>query len=429
MPLTMKKTFAALLVAFLIISCEDQVSEHYPLWTPSLVAWRGDGTLTLQWYRPMWLFIKCMSVPASEPWAFEVYVAEGSPDHFEKIATVENNGNYSFTLNNVENGTSYFAEIRATAYLTERVTSNRVMAIPGENEQVVRLEAEGNPSMESGSMAGDAGTLAYMDRNFTWNNGQYGATALYVLDLNSHTSSIVDTAAYFPDWSPVDPKLVFCTDKHESSAAGYLPQQIAVYDASEGTITPLTTGNDFNSNPEFSPDGNWVAYSSDYGHHGTFEIWKMAADGSQKTQVSENLQLAGLNFGNLGLGRPVWSPDGEYIYFNRYFQEETDMDIYRISAGGGEAEPVIQSPWRDFIPAVSPDHSKIAFVSERSGRNQIWVYEPASDRYRQVTGDGRFDVQTYWGKLEWIDGNTILFTGYETGTNSQNGIFTVDLEP
>lgn len=423
----MRKLIVALTFTTLLISCEDQISENYPLWTPALSATRDDGSITLQWYRPMWLW-NCWIPATSEPQSFEVYLAEGSPDHFEKVATVKNGSDYSLTLNNLENGICYYAEVKATAYFLEDVMSNRIMVIPGKKEHVERLGASGSPSMESGSVAGDAGTLAYMNRNFTWNNGQYGATALFTLDIDSHTSNLVDTSAYFPDFSPVDSRIVFCTDKHEYSIDGQRPQQIALYDPLTGTITKLTSGDDFNTNPEFSPDGNWVVYSSDAGHHGTFEIWKMAADGSQKTQVSDNLQLSGLNYGNLALGRPVWSPDANYIYFNRYAQEETDMDIYRMPALGGAAEPVIQSPWNELIPAVSPDLGKIAFVSERSGSNQIWVYEPASDRYHQVTGDGRFDVQTYWGKLEWPDGNTILFTGYEMGTDSQYGIFTVDID-
>jgi TolB protein len=262
---------------------------------------------------------------------------------------------------------------------------------------------------------------------FTWNNGQYGSTALYALDMDSHESIIVDTSAYFPDWSPAAPKLVYCTDKHEFSIEGYRPQQIAVFDLSTGTVTRLTEGDDINTNPEFSPDGNWIAYSSDAGHHGAFEIWKMTADGSQKEQISDDLQFSGLNFGNIGLGRPVWSPDAAFIYFNTVSEEDIDMDIFRIPADGGTIEPVVQSPWNDYIPAVSPDQSKIAFISDRSGTDQIWLYEPASDRYRQVTGDGRFDILTYWGKLEWPDGNRILFTGYEHGNDPDYGIFAVEV--
>jgi Tol biopolymer transport system component len=281
--------------------------------------------------------------------------------------------------------------------------------------------------MESGSLAGDSKTLAYVNPYFTWNNGMYGAMALFTIDLDTHVKTIVDTSAYFPDWSPVESRLVFCTSEHEISLQGYIPQQIAVFDPATGTGTKLTEGNDFNANPDFSPDGNWIVYSSDAGNHGTFELWKMASDGSQKTQLSENLELSGMNYGTIGLGRPVWSPDAEYIYFNRLSDEAADMDIFRMPSPGGVAEPVIQSPWNDYIPAVSPDHTKTAFISDRSGSVQIWLYEPASGRYRQVTGDGRFGILTDWGKLEWVDAETILFSGYETDTYSKYGVFTVKI--
>jgi hypothetical protein len=102
------------------------------------------------------------------------------------------------------------------------------------------------------------------------------------------------------------------------------------------------------------------------------------------------------------------------------------MDIFRLPSAGGPFETVIKSPWNDYIPAVSPDHSKIAFISDRSGTNQIWIYEPAVDRYRQVTSGNSLDIFTYWGKLEWTTSNTILFSGYERENQPGYGVFTVE---
>jgi hypothetical protein len=195
----------------------------------------------------------------SEPQAFEVYLAEGTPDHFEKVAVLKNTGSYAFIINDLKNGVNYYAEVKSTGYFKPDATSNTIMVIPSGNENVVRFGADGNQSMESGSLSGDSHTLAFTDMGFTLNNGQYGSTALYALDMDSHESIIVDTSAYFPDWSPAAPKLVYCTDKHEFSIEGYRPQQIAVFDLSTGTVTRLTEGDDINTNPEFSPNGNWIA--------------------------------------------------------------------------------------------------------------------------------------------------------------------------
>ena len=55
------------------------------------------------------------------------------------------------------------------------------------------------------------------------------------------------------------------------------------------------------------------------------------------------------------------SPDGRSIY--------TDMlgDLYRIPSGGGEAQRLTSGMGFDSQPVVSPDGSRLAFVSDRTG--------------------------------------------------------------
>lgn len=63
------------------------------------------------------------------------------------------------------------------------------------------------------------------------------------------------------------------------------------------------------------------------------------------------------------------SPDGEWIYFDLLGH------IYRLPAEGGKAENLTADTGvsLNFHPAISPDGSQIAFISDRKGQNNLWV--------------------------------------------------------
>jgi Tol biopolymer transport system component len=78
-------------------------------------------------------------------------------------------------------------------------------------------------------------------------------------------------------------------------------------------------------------------------------------------------------------------------------------------------------------PSVSPDNTNIAFISNRSGTNQIWVYNLNTRLLRQITGSKVNNLNTDWGKIEWLDNTKLLYSGYSL-TDSKETIFTIDLK-
>jgi len=127
------------------------------------------------------------------------------------------------------------------------------------------------------------------------------------------------------------------------------------------------------------------------------------------------------------LGRPSWSPDDQFIYFSVYRQKSPN-GIYRISPQNKTLEEVITSRWMDICPVASPDHSKLAFVSKRSGNNQIWIYNLITGKYSQITGEENDHISTDWGKLEWIGGNTLLFGEYSSESKN-DAIYSLEVRP
>lgn len=73
------------------------------------------------------------------------------------------------------------------------------------------------------------------------------------------------------------------------------------------------------------------------------------------------------------------SPDGSYMVF--------DMlgDIYKVDTQGGKAQALTADFGWNIEPAISPDGSEIAFVSDRGGISNIWVMDSNGENLRQVS--------------------------------------------
>ena len=87
------------------------------------------------------------------------------------------------------------------------------------------------------------------------------------------------------------------------------------------------------------------------------------------------------------------TPDGRWVVFNLLGQ------IYRVAATGGTAECLTQDAGIavNFHPRISPDGATIAFISDRTGQNNIWLMDLDGKNPRAVTGElvGRFLEPTW----------------------------------
>ncbi|MGH3800399.1 MAG: hypothetical protein ACRDTD_09760, partial [Pseudonocardiaceae bacterium] len=75
------------------------------------------------------------------------------------------------------------------------------------------------------------------------------------------------------------------------------------------------------------------------------------------------------------------APDGRSIVF------ELLGDIYRLAAQGGRAAPLLSGLAFDAQPVFSPDGARIAFVSDRSGSENVWIAAADGGNLRQISKD------------------------------------------
>jgi TolB protein len=100
--------------------------------------------------------------------------------------------------------------------------------------------------------------------------------------------------------------------------------EIFVKDLVTGEERNISNSDSYDSNPHWSPKGDWIVYSSNEG--GSSNLFLSKPDGSRKIKIT---QAEGRS---IAFGIPTFSFDGTKVIANRYIQDVTDIVIIDISA-------------------------------------------------------------------------------------------------
>jgi Tol biopolymer transport system component len=178
-----------------------------------------------------------------------------------------------------------------------------------------------------------------------------------------------------------------------------------VYDFARSTLTRLTFQPPHVS-PIWSPDGKRVAFSS--GGGGKFEFAAAPADGSGAVEKL----LTGERFGWLC----SWSPDGKTLLFNQIGASGRWQFFALPLEGDRKPAPIVSSQFTELNGMFSPDGRWIAYQSDESGQNEVYV--------RPFPGPGgKWQVSIAGGQLpRWARSGRELFFRLE------DKVFAVDVE-
>ena len=188
-----------------------------------------------------------------------------------------------------------------------------------------------------------------------------------------------------------------------------LTRNVSIFDLESGTNRRLTLeGN--NDSPIWTPDGKRVTFASD--RSGISDIYWRMADGSGDAE-----QLtSGLNAWPFS-----WSPDGKSLIFVS-FNPGTGEDIWELSTGGsGETEALMATPSTEGLVSLSPNGRWLAYTSDESGDDQIYVkpYPLTEERHQISTAPGSEEPI-------WSQSGDELF--YRNGLRWMSSVITTDPE-
>ena len=89
--------------------------------------------------------------------------------------------------------------------------------------------------------------------------------------------------------------------------------------------------------------------------------------------------------GNSADRQPVYSPDGEWIAFSS--NRSGNLDLWAVSRRTGAVRRLTDDPAQDSDPGFMPD-GRLLFSSNRGGRFEVWIAAADGSGPRQVTSDG-----------------------------------------
>ncbi|MDZ7343202.1 MAG: hypothetical protein ONA90_01675 [candidate division KSB1 bacterium] len=220
-----------------------------------------------------------------------------------------------------------------------------------------------------------------------------------------------------PAWSPDGKKLALVRQAQIYTIDVVNLEPARVDNTSLRQLT-FAGGNFF---PAWSPDGQWIVYDSNAeSPNGVYFIWKIQANGLQKTRIAYEPTIGEIRM-------PHWSPDGNKIVHIRYLVGVFSSEVFAMDTSGTNPTRLTFNNSTDYTPRYSPDGTKLAFYSQpRVGPPAIWLMPSDGSSTSKVSLDfaGNFDWSPdgqciafiLWDFLQAVPGNGQIWLINEDGT-------------
>ncbi|MHC4815994.1 MAG: TolB family protein, partial [Planctomycetota bacterium] len=228
-------------------------------------------------------------------------------------------------------------------------------------------------------------------------------TTQSVLTWRDHEGNLLDTIGGPGDyWDPA----LSHDGRRLALSVGTDAVDIWIHDLKRDSRTRFSFDPATERQPLWSPDDDRLVYGSAQEAEG--EIWVRPTSGQGEAEL---LFTAGTS-----IALTDWSRDGRWIFFDyQTVVGDDDLDIWVLDMQTLEAEPYLAGEFAQGEARLSPDGRWIAYSSNESGTNEVYVQAfPDADGRWMVSNDGgvRGAYTPVWGddgrELFYKRGNSVL---------------------
>ena len=195
-----------------------------------------------------------------------------------------------------------------------------------------------------------------------------------------------------------------------SQARGGDPFDLYLVSPDDARHVRLTRAGTSIEHPSWSPDGGKIAYAQNW------DIYVMNANGTHPVNLTRN------GAGNM---QPNWSPNGRRIVFSSYLNNDGYSSLFVIDVDGTNWKRLTDAPRSyDELPDWSPNNRAIAFM-RHSGENwSIFTIKPNGQGLTQLTDSHHDCRHPSWSP----DSERIAFEFYDWVANRNIDIYTMNAD-
>ena len=211
-----------------------------------------------------------------------------------------------------------------------------------------------------------------------------------------------------PAWSPDGTTLAFRSE--QGSGGIYL--LALTRDNRSLAVRPVT---DFGFNPAWSPDGQELLVATEgvsdpRVRKSRSEIWRVDEGGNRRRLIAGDAV------------QPSWSPDGRRIAYWGIPAGSADRAIWTQAATGGDPVLALRDRYLNWSPVWSPDGEFLYFASDRGGSMNLWRLPIDQDSGKVLGAPEAITAPAEWNGLPSLsrDGRRILFAISEKRANLES---------
>ncbi len=274
--------------------------------------------------------------------------------------------------------------------LTAEPFDARTAKVTGKPITIGASPVGGANDSQPGASASRNGILAYTTSTIT-------NTRVHWVDRSGRSVGVLSLPGatwIFPSISP-DGRSALLGQSISLHELDYWRVDLATGEATRLTFDPTHT----QGGAAWAPDGERIVFNST--PRGPGDLFIQGTDGAPATL----LYASDVLFKNPG----SWSPDGKLITFYQP-DARTGWDVWTVSAdGSGEAAPLVRTPANEGGGWISRDGRWIAYTSDASGRNDLYIqsFPQLSTRVRVNGSTSSSAVGAAWWSR---DGRELVFT-------------------